>query len=127
MEVPSLGVDFAPHRRLAFALPVVHEDHVGRNLVQRLKEVRERLGGRLFERHDPNVGVVEPQMRPVALERGVTEVVVEKCVLAEADRVRLARCVVQEAPKEGERLRIRQHLRTDGVRELHHERLDLVP
>ena len=65
-------------------------------------------------------------MRPVALERGVAEVVVEKRVGPEARGVRLAGRVVQEAPKKRKRVSARQDPGMEGVLELHDKRVDLL-
>jgi hypothetical protein len=59
--------------------------------------------------------VVETEVRAVAFERGIADVVIEKCVLPEAHGVGLRGRVIEQAPKECERLAFRQEAGPHGV------------
>ena len=108
------------------ALPFVDEDEIGRDLVERLEQMRKRLGRGLLQRHHADVGVIEPEVGAVAFERRITDVVVEKRVLPEAQAVGFGWRVIEEAPKERERLAFREDAGPHGVLELEDEGLDLV-
>jgi hypothetical protein len=118
----NLSTDLA----VAGALPFVDEDEIGRDLVERLEQMRKRLGRGFLQRHHTHVRVIEPEVSAVALERGITDVVVEKRVLPKAQAVGFGWRVIEEAPKERERLAFREDAGPYGVLELEDEGLDLV-
>ena len=124
--MPTPGMNLPADLPLPGALPLVDEDEIGGDLVERLEHMRKRLGRGLLECDHANVLVVEPKVRAVALERGIADVVIEKRVLPEAHAVGFRRCVIEESPKERERLAFRQEPGTHGILQLEDEGLDLV-
>ena len=127
VEVPALRVNLSAHGALPFALPLVDEQEIRGDFVEGLKQQRERLCRRLFQRQHAHVVVVEPQMRALTLKRRVADVVVEKGVLPQTDGVGLLGRVVDQAPEEGEGLAFREEPRANGVRQLQDEGVHPVP
>lgn len=62
-----------------------------------------RLRGRCLQRQHAHVGVVDAEMGPVALDRGIGELIVDPRVLAEWDPVGGARGVVEQPAQQRER------------------------
>src|SRR3989442_13940159 len=65
-------------------------------------------------------------MRAMAFEGGIADVEIEKGIVAEGDAVGLRGGIVEQAPKECERLAFRQDPGMDGLPQLEDERLDLL-
>src|SRR5207244_13564629 len=68
VKVAPFGVNLTPNGAGLFSLPVTHQDQIGRDLVQRLKEVREGVRRRLLQREDADEIVVEAQVAAVTLD-----------------------------------------------------------
>ena len=90
------------------ALPLQARDELAGNLVQVPQEECEGLAWRLLHRQHPHLAIADQQMVPVALDRRVRHEVVQVRVVSQARRVDHCWRIVDEAPEEPERLRLRQ-------------------
>ena len=123
MPAPALQLPADPVA--AKALPLQARDELAGNFVQVPQQEREGLAWRLLHRQHPHLAITDEQMVPVALDRRVRHEVVQVRVVSQPCRVDHGLRVVDEAPEEPERLRLRQ---SDGpeIAHLNLERLRLV-
>ena len=104
VEMPALGLDRAPRLARILLFPFVNDVIIRFDFEQTLEDQREALGGRLLERQNLDVVVVQAQIPAMAFEMRLAEVVVEKRVVFEFGVFEFVRREVEGLLEDAERL-----------------------
>src|SRR5487761_476015 len=85
-----------------------------------------KMRGRLFERQNLDVVIVEAKMSAMAFKMRFAEVVVEKCVVFQAGKFKFLRCEIQRALQDSECFLLTKEFDANKIADLQHETSHLL-
>src|SRR5437016_2495109 len=98
------GLNQTTRTGVGLALPFRGDDEVRGNLLQLTQEVGKGASGRLLERQDLDIVVIDTEMIAMTLQRGIAGLEIDVTGVFQATGVAFERVVVQEPPKKPEGL-----------------------
>src|SRR5581483_9090159 len=99
VEMPALRMNQAADDVIRFPAPLACQNQIRGHFLEFVEQVRHRASGRLLQRQDSHVMVVETQMIAVALKSGVAGVEINERVVLQAYGIGLLRREVQQSPE----------------------------
>ena len=126
VEVAALGLDRPSRLARIFLFPFGDDVIVRFHFEQALEDERETLGGRLLERQNPDVVIVQAQMPSVTFEMRLAEVIVEERVVFEFGVFQFLRGEVQGLLEDAERLVFIEQANGQEVAHLQNEAFDFL-